>query len=316
MSQCKTKENSKYSVVIPVFNSEKLVGELIERLVSFWESNNLDYEIILVNDGSSDGSWGVIEGKAQENQKIISINLLHNYGQHTANICGFEYSTGDYLITMDDDLQNPPEEIIHLINKVHEGHDIVFGHFKEKKHAGYRKLGSKLISRVNEGIFNKPPGLVLTNFRIIRRDLVDRICAYRTNFPYIPGLVLMYMSSAANTLVEHHPRPIGKSNYNMLRILKLVARIFFSYSSYPLRYAGMVGLFFSVISLLLGLFYFVKALVIGVEVPGWTTIVILLSISNALILSMLSMIGEYISRLSAQLCVEKSYHIKAIVRNN
>lgn len=314
IERCTQAGDYKYSVVIPVFNSQAIVEKTIDRLVQFWESVSFDYEIILVNDGSSDGSWAVIEAKAQENTHITAINLLHNYGQHSANICGFEYCTGDYLITMDDDLQNPPEEIIHLINKVHEGYDVVFGRFKDKKHAGYRRAGSRLIGQINKRLFNKPPNLVLSNFRIIRRDLVDRICSYKTNFPYIPGLVLMFMSSPANTWVEHHERPVGKSNYNIFRILQLVFRILFSYSSYPLHYAAMIGLLLSIASFSLGIFYLVKALTIGVSVPGWTTIVILLSISNAVILSMLSMLGEYLIRLSRQICIEKPYQIKGLVR--
>ena len=110
----------KYSVVIPVFNSQAIVGETVDRTCAFFEGEGLDYELLLVNDASRDGSWGIIQQKAEANPKIIAIDLLRNSGQHSANYCGFQHSTGDYVVTMDDDLQNPPEEIKHLIAKAAE----------------------------------------------------------------------------------------------------------------------------------------------------------------------------------------------------
>lgn len=122
----------KYSVVIPVFNSQGVVAATIDRTVAFFHNEGLEFEIILVNDGSPDQSWQVIQEKAQEYPMVIAVNLLHNYGQHVANLCGFSRATGDYIITMDDDLQNPPEEIRKLINKAAEGYDLVIGRFIEK----------------------------------------------------------------------------------------------------------------------------------------------------------------------------------------
>jgi glycosyltransferase involved in cell wall biosynthesis len=137
----------KYSVVIPVYNSESIVGQTIDRTVVFFTSRSLDYEVILVNDGSTDGSWDILKEKARGNARIRVFDLLKNYGQHTANFCGFQHATGDYLITMDDDLQNSPEEIDKLIKKIHDGHghDVVFGQFRKKMHASHRKIGTQII---------------------------------------------------------------------------------------------------------------------------------------------------------------------------
>ena len=118
------------------------------------------------------------------------------------------------------------------------GYDVVFGKFERKQAAGYRRLGSKLISMINRRIFGQPPDLAVSNFRILRRDVVDRICASRTAHPYITGQALMYSSNRANVPVRHEPRPVGKSNYSLMRILRLVFTILFSYSSYPLRAAA------------------------------------------------------------------------------
>lgn len=304
---------TKYSVVIPVYNSAATVGETIDRTVAFFEGHGYDYELVLVNDGSRDRSWDVLREKALENPHIVAINLLRNYGQHTALFCGFQESTGDYLITIDDDLQNPPEEIIHLINKAHEGHDVVFGRYRKKRHGLYRRLGSLLIRAINRRIFHQPKGLVLTNFRIIRRDVVDRICSYRTHYPYIQGLALMFSINPSNVWVEHQGRLVGMSNYNLFKIIELVMRILFNYSAYPLRLVSMVGIVISALSLLRGLYYLGKAIFIGVSVPGWTTVVVLLSFFNGITIFILSMLGEYTVRLLNQTSSTESYVVKEVI---
>ncbi|MCX6031665.1 MAG: glycosyltransferase family 2 protein [Chloroflexi bacterium] len=299
----------KYSAIIPVYNSAPIVGDTLDRTVAFFEQHGFDYEVVAVNDGSRDGSWEVVRAKAEANPRIVAINLLRNYGQHTAVLCGFKNSVGDYVITLDDDLQNPPEEMIHLIRAAEEGHDVVFGRFRQKQHAGYRRWGSRLVGLLNTRIFRKPEDLTLSNFRIIRRDVVERICAYRTTYPYIPGLILMFSGSPANVWVEHRSRPVGKSNYNWLKIAELVMRILFNYSSFPLRLASTAGAAVAIVSFLLGFFYLIRALVTGFAVAGWATLVVMLAFFNGLLVLMMSMLGEYVVRLLNQASSAESYHI-------
>ena len=306
----------KYSIVIPVYNSADIVATTIDRTVAVFERNKWDYELILVNDKSRDSSWDIVTQKALANPNIVAIDLLRNYGQHTANFRGFQHATGDYVITLDDDLQNPPEEILQLINKAQEGHDVVMGRFKEKKHAAYRRWGSRLIRFVNRRVFLPHEGLVLSNFRIIRRDVVDRICAYKTAYPYITGLVLMFASNPANVPVEHGERPVGESNYTMRVIIRLVMRILFNYSSYPLRVVTFSGLTISAVSFLLGLFYLGRGLLTPIKVPGWTTLVVLLSFFNGITLLLLGMLGEYLTRLINQTSWGTPYHIRKVVRSD
>lgn len=305
-----------YSAVIPVYNSADLVATTIDRTVSFFEQHNLAYELILVNDGSRDSSWSVVRTKALANSHIVAIDMLRNYGQHTANFCGFHHAKGDYVITLDDDMQNPPEEIIHLINKAKEGYDVVLGQFREKKHPFYRCLGSRLINLVNCRIFLHHEGLVLSNFRIISRDVVDRICAYKSSYPYITGLVLMFASNPANVMVEHDERSSGKSNYNFRRILQLVMRILFNYSSCPLRFVIVIGMIFSVLSFMLGGYHLCRGLFSSATVPGWTTLIVLISFFNGITLILLGMLGEYLVRLINQTSWSSPYHIKEVVRSN
>jgi glycosyltransferase involved in cell wall biosynthesis len=306
----------RYSVVIPVFNSQDIVADTLRRTAAFFESRGLGYEIIAVNDGSSDGSWQVLEAAARENPAITAIDLLRNSGQHNANLCGFRAAKGDWIVTMDDDLQNPPEEIAHLIDKASEGYDLVIGRFHEKQHAGYRRLGSRLIRLINQRIFGQERDLVLTNFRLIQRDVVDRVCAYRGPFPYIPGLCLRYSGRRANTLVEHHPRRVGSSNYNWRRILSLVSTILFNYSSFPLRMVAGLGLVTAAISLLLGLYFLVEGLLGGARVPGWTTIVVMLAFFNGVMMLMLAMLGEYVVRVINQITMADPYFVRKIVRDD
>jgi glycosyltransferase involved in cell wall biosynthesis len=302
--------------VIPVFNSEPIIETTVQRTVDFFEGKQLDYEIVLVNDGSSDGSWEKIKDIAHYRSTVKAINLLKNYGQHNANLCGFRSAVGDWVITMDDDLQNPPEEIEKLIEKAEEGYELIIGQFRQKKHAMYRRLGSRLINKINKSIFATPDGIVLSNFRLISRQVIDRICAYQTGHPYIPGLTIMFAHSVANVEVEHHSRSHAESNYNFSRILKLVATILFNYSSYPLRLMSYIGIIVAVLSLLIGGFYIAKGILFGASAPGWLTIVVLISIFSAIIMAMLGMIGEYLVRLINQTSNAQSYVIKEVVKEN
>jgi glycosyltransferase involved in cell wall biosynthesis len=298
-----------YSIVIPVYNSEALVGETVRRVVQVFEAAGLRHEVVLVNDGSPDGSWAVISELARTMPNVIALNLLKNYGQHHANLAGFMESTGDYVITMDDDLQNPPDQALLLIDAALEGHDVVFGEFARKQAPGFRRLGSKLVSMINRRVFGQPDDLAVSNFRILRRDVVDRICASRTAHPYVTGQALLFSNNPGNVTVRHEPRPVGSSGYNLVRILRLVLTILFSYSSYPLRAAAVAGFGLAALSFVLGAFYLVRGLMHDTAVPGWTSLVVLVSVFNGFIIAMLSMLGEYVVRTLNAVSVQQSYHV-------
>jgi glycosyltransferase involved in cell wall biosynthesis len=298
-----------YSVVVPVYNSQGVVGTTVDRIVAEFEQQGLSYEVILVNDGSGDRSWEVISDKAEQNPHVVALNLLRNYGQHNANLAGFREARGDYVITMDDDLQNPPDQMRLLIDEAMNGRDVVFGRFETKKSASYRRLGSKLIGMINRRIFGQPNDLVVSNFRILRRDVVDRICASRTAYPYITGQALQYSSNRANVLVRHEPRTIGSSSYSMTRILRLVFTILFSYSSFPLRLAATGGFIIAIFSFLLGGAYFIRGLFTDTQIPGWTSLIVLLSIFNGVTIALLSMLGEYVVRTLNAVSAQETYHV-------
>lgn len=302
-----------YSIVIPVYNSANIVANTVSRIREFFLTQSLRFEIILVNDGSIDGSWNVIADLARECPQVTAINLLKNYGQHHANLCGFRETKGDYVITMDDDLQNPPEEIAKLIQSVQEGHDLVIGRFESKQHSLVRRLGSQFVGWLNRKVFDVTDNLVLSNFRIIRRDVVDRICEDKSFAPYIPGLVLKYSSQRCNVLVRHLPRAEGKSNYTWKKILRLVTTILFNHSSIPLRYGAAFGFLVAGVSFLLSLYFLLEAMVRGTNAPGWASLVVMLSFFNGVLILLLSIIGEYIVRILREIGTQRSYEIKEIV---
>jgi glycosyltransferase involved in cell wall biosynthesis len=303
-----------YSIVIPVYNSEQVVGSTISRILEVFGGAGLRHEIILVNDGSRDRSWDVIAERARTTPNVVAVNLLRNYGQHHANLAGMREATGDYVITMDDDLQNPPDQALLLIDKAMEGHDVVFGRFERKQAPGYRRIGSKLINVVNRRVFAQPPDLAVSNYRILRRDVVDRICSSRTAHPYITGQALLYSSNAADVLVRHDARPVGRSNYSLRRIVTLVFVILFSYSLFPLRAAATGGFVVAALSFLLGAFYLVRSLFVDTPVPGWTTIAVLLSLFSGVIIALLSMLGEYVVRTLNAVSEVEVYHVVERVR--
>lgn len=299
-----------YSVVIPVYNSEAFVGRTVDEVVRTFREAGLRLELVLVNDGSPDNVWPVLEAKAKEYDEVVALNLLHNYGQHTANLAGFRESRGDYVITMDDDLQNPPDQALVLIDKAMEGYDCVFAQFEQKQAAGYRRLGTKVIGMMNKNIFGLPDDLVVSNFRILRRDVVDRISASRTAHPYITGQALLYSSHRANVLVRHESRAEGQSNYSFSRILKLVLTILFSYSSWPLRTLATIGFGVAGVGFLIGAVYLVLGLLGQIRTPGWTSTIVLLSVFNGFTIGMLSMLGEYLVRTLNAVSATEMYHLK------
>jgi glycosyltransferase involved in cell wall biosynthesis len=303
------RESFTYSVVIPVYNSAEIVGETVDRVVRTFTEAGLRHQVVLVNDGSSDGSWDVIAERARTTPGVVALDLMKNYGQHYANLAGLREATGDWVITMDDDLQNPPDQALVLIDKALEGHEVVFGQFEQKQAAGHRRIGSRLIGMINRRVFGQPPDLVVSNFRILRRDVVDRIIGSRTAYPYITGQALMFSGQRANAVVRHDPRPAGKSTYSLVKILTLVFTILFSYSSWPLRAAALLGFAISGLSFLLGGFLVIRALVTASGVPGWTSIMVLLSLFAGFIIALLSMIGEYVVRTLNTVSTAESFHV-------
>ena len=290
-------KSSEYSVVVPVYNSEDSLYELCQRISQVFNGIGRTYEIILVDDSSADNSWQIMKELKKKDKNIKIIQLMKNFGQHNAVICGFHHVTGKYVITIDDDLQNPPEEIPKLINKIKEGFDVVIGAQEVKQDSIFKNLGSFFIRYLNTKIFNKPKDLKLSSFRIITRAVVDEIKILKTPYPYISGMILSLTRNLANVTVKHDKRKYGSSTYNITKLIKLAFNLIINYSSLPLKFFTFIGIIVSAASFCMGLYFILKKLIVGIPVPGWTSVVFLLSFFNGLLLIILSIIGEYLARI-------------------
>jgi glycosyltransferase involved in cell wall biosynthesis len=214
----------RYSVVIPVYNSAPIVAATVSQTIAFFVERGESCQIITINDGSTDRSWEVLRDLAATYACVIAIDLAVNRGQHTATLYGLTLATGEWVITLDDDLQQPPGEIARLIEKAGEGHDLVCGRFLRSRGV-FRAIASRTIGLVDQLFFGRPRNFVFTSFRLMRRDVVERLTEYRLRDPYLRGLLVLCASNPANAWVEHRPRAVGRSGYGPVQIARLLVRI-------------------------------------------------------------------------------------------
>ncbi len=292
----------KISVVIPVYRSEQSLGTLVARITRVFEEMGRPVEIVLVDDASPDNSWKILKELKQDHEGILKIvRLLTNRGQHNAILCGMSLSTADYVVTMDDDLQNPPEEIPRLIKALEQGYDLVIGAYESKKHAAFRNLGGRLIDWIIRRIFGLPGEFQLTSFRAVKRVVVQRVLQMSAVFPYITCMLLSNASNYVNVPVRHEPRRFGHSNYRMKQSLYLAANLIFSYSAYPLYFIGVLCLIAFLLSVVIGVRAIYNTLVYGAAVPGWASTIVIVSFFNGLLMLCLSIFGLYLLRMHQQI---------------
>ena len=308
------KELKYFSVVVPVFNSEKSLTELFERLKKVFNNMNKTFEVIFVNDCSKDNSLEVLKNIYEKNQDVIVIDLMKNYGQQNALMCGINYCNGEYVITIDDDLQNPPEEIPKLYQKIINGYDAVLGTYHIKHHKPYKNIGSYVIRKLNNKIFNTENKIRFSSFRILKKSIIGELKLMRTPFPYISGMILSITSSVANVEIGHSQRKHGKSSYNFRKLLSLSFNLLINYSSIPLSFIGTIGLIVSVVSFFLGCIYILQKLLLGTAPTGWTTIAVLVSFYNSIILIIFFILGEYISRILRELSNYRQFTIREVLK--
>ena len=309
-------EKIQVSVVIPAFNSEKFLAMTVNQVLDVMHNEQQSFEVVIVDDGSADMTWEVIKQLATVNEQIVGVSLLKNYGQHSALMCGLRQTMGNFVVTMDDDLQNPPTEIPRMLAFAKENnHDLVIGRFLEPQKARFRIVGTGFVNRIVNKVFNKNPELSLSTFRVVRRDVVDRVCKSNNPTPYITGELLYAAGSIANLDVRHDKRIQGKSTYNPLKILELVRRITFSYSIELLRASSRVGMVVSLVSFLLSAALTIRGVLINGVVPGWTSMITATSFFAAIIILLLSMIGEYLAVVLLQTSGTPAYREAAVVKN-
>jgi undecaprenyl-phosphate 4-deoxy-4-formamido-L-arabinose transferase len=286
------------SFVIPVFNGGRTIEGVVRSIHDLFRG--LQFEVVLVNDGSGDDSE-IVCRSLQETlpQTVTFVHLARNFGEHNAVLAGLHYTTGEYVVILDDDGQNPPEEVRKLYDTIREtGRDVVYGRYREKKHGTGRNLGSRLNDRVANVMLKKPKDLYLSSFKIMNRFVVDEISRYSGSFPYIDGLVLRATRNLGQIEVEHRERRQARSGYTLRKLFLLWLNMFLNFSITPLRIAAIVGTVTSLVSLVLLVAIVVDKLYVNPEVPvGIPTVLVLIVFFSGLQLVILGTIGEYLGRL-------------------
>jgi undecaprenyl-phosphate 4-deoxy-4-formamido-L-arabinose transferase len=284
------------SIVIPVYNGAGSIGELVEALAALHIPGG--HEIVLVNDGSRDNSLAVCrELVARTTIPIMLVDHARNYGEHNAVMTGLRHTRGAHVINMDDDLQNPPEEVARLLAYAQEtGADVVYTYYDEKQHARWRNLGSEFTNWVASFVLDKPKGLYLSSFRCMSAFLVREITRYDGPFPYVDGLILQVTQKIDRLLVRHLPRAMGRSNYTLRRLLRLWMSMFVNFSVMPLRISTLTGFALSVVGGLGGMAAIIEALFFSPP-AGWASLFVAVLLLSGVQLMILGIVGEYLGRL-------------------
>ena len=301
-----------YSIVIPVYNSENTLDELCERIKSVFEGITGNYEIILVDDRSIDGSWQKMKALHERDKRTKIVRLIRNFGQHNALMCGFSQVRGNYIIIMDDDLQNPPEEIPKLIKKIKEDYSVVYGEYEIKRHGMIENIFSRLFNRLKHNILNIPEHIYTSNFAIIQCEVIRRITSIKTAYPFLSALIFknVSLSKIANVKVVHLERNKGKSNYNMIRYISFSSNLLINHSFLPILLIGSIGILATILGFFLGIIKLAgKGLSPGLGVAAWDYSIIGITFLGGMILISLGIIGEYLRRILNELYNEPQYVI-------
>jgi glycosyltransferase involved in cell wall biosynthesis len=298
------------SIVVPVYNSEPTLGPLMNRLTKVLAAITHRYEIILLDDGSRDGSWESIRSlQIADKGHVVAVQLMRNYGQHNTLMCGLGLARGDYVVTMDDDLQNPPEEIPKLLAHIKEhGLDLVYGCPNTRNHAAWRNVGSRIVWNFYRTVFRNP--VTPTPFRVMRRQLAQSVMFYDLNFTYLDGLLAWCTSRIAGVEVEHHPRTQGNSGYSLSKLLSLALNLYTNFSLIPLQIVSGLGVVTATSGFLIGIYYLIQYLASSIVVPGFASTIIAILILGGAQLLALGVIGEYLGRLHLNVNRKPQYVIR------
>ncbi len=299
------------SIVIPVYNAERTIANLVEALVT--ELSTLcALEIVLVNDRSRDTSESICIALFEKYPSIIRFfSLAKNVGEHNAVMAGLNNISGDYAVIMDDDFQNPIQEVKRLIEyTIQTEYDVVYTYYEKKEHSLFRNLGSLFNDRVANIMLGKPKDLYLSSFKIIKRDLIDEIIKYDLPFPYIDGLVLRSTENIGKFKVKHDARTIGKSGYTLSKLVSLWLNMFTNFSILPLRLATFLGFIFAGLGFLLGILMIVEKLVNPNLPQGYTLLFVFIAVISGVQLISVGILGEYIGRFFLSHTKKPQYLIK------
>jgi len=303
------------SIVIPVYRGAATIGRLVDALSDLHPMGGL--EIVLVNDGSPDNSGEICQELLQRaSVPLTYIEHARNFGEHNAVMTGLRHARGTYVVTMDDDLQNPPEEVIRLYDHTRLGNwDVVYTRFAIKQHSGWRNLGSRFANTVADHLLDKPKGLYLSSFRCMSAFVVQAVTRYQGPYPYVDGLIMQATQRIDSIEVRHLPRIEGRSNYNLTRLVRLWLNLATSFSLAPLRLAVYAGAFMALLGAAGAVATIVEALFLHDTPSGWAstmTVILLVAGVQSMILGVL---GEYVGRTFLSANGKPQGTVRSIERN-
>ena len=298
------------SVVVPAYNSQASLPQLMARLQPVLRSITPAYEVILVNDGSQDATWSVIEQLAAQQPWIRGVNLLRNYGQHNAVLCGVRLARYDTTITMDDDLQHPPEEVPRLLDKLSQGYDVVYGAPEREQHGLWRNLASRITKRVLQNAMGADSARHVSAFRAFRTQIRDAFA--NAQGPFIAFDVMLTWGTArfAWIPVRHDPRRIGASNYTVRKLLVHAVTLMTGFSTLPLQLASLVGFASTAFGVVVLAYVIGHYLIHGGQVPGFSFIASAIAIFSGAQLFALGIFGEYLARVHARTMDRPAYAVR------
>jgi undecaprenyl-phosphate 4-deoxy-4-formamido-L-arabinose transferase len=314
MNRFLTQSPPSISVVIPVYRSAPILPELASRLRAVLSSITDDYEVVMVNDGSPDSSWNAIAALLPHHPEIVAIDLLRNYGQHNALLCGIRAASKEIIVTMDDDLQHPPEEIPRLIEGLDENADVVYGVYREQNFPMHRRWTSSLAKQVVVWLAGGNTNAEGSSFRAFPSRLRQAFDNYYSTFVAID--VLLHWSTArfAQVNVRHDARKSGESNYNLVKLWIHFVNMITAFSTRPLRVISLAGLSFTVFGLGILGYVLVNAFNHPHAVPGFAFIASLIALFSGAQMFALGVFGEYLARMHTRLMDRPPYSIHCVIR--
>jgi glycosyltransferase involved in cell wall biosynthesis len=308
------------SIVVPVYNGANSVPALVEALGKLDVPNvpgGGGLEIVLVNDCSPDNSLEVCRELARANSVALSVvNLSRNYGEHNAVMAGLSHIRGAHVICMDDDLQNPPEEVVRLWQHTRDNDfDVVYTYYAEKKHEAWRNLGSRFTNWCADHLLDKPKGLYLSSFRCMSAFLARKVVEHTGPFPYVDGLIMQITQKIGRLQVSHLPRAEGRSNYTLPRLLRLFMSMFLNFSVIPLRVGTLVGVAMAALGVVGFIVVLIEALLSSATPQGWASLMAAVLLLAGVQLIMLGLVGEYLGRMFLTINQRPQFVVRDVVRS-
>ena len=308
--ECSPRLLPSVSIVVPVFNSELTLRALIERLEPVLRTVADTFEVILVNDGSRDQSWLVAAELARAHSFVRAMNLMRNYGQHNALLAGIRCARNEIIITLDDDLQNPPEEIPHLLAQIAGGFDVVYGVPEHEQHGLLRDLSSQVTKLTLQSAMGAETARHISAFRAFRTELRAAFENYCGSFVSIDVLLTWATTRFTAVTVQHDPRRAGVSNYTLRKLIIHALNLMTGFSTMPLQIASLIGFAFTLVGLVVLLYVVARFLIQGGSVPGFSFLASIIAVFSGAQLFALGIIGEYLARVHFRMMDKPSYAVR------